>query len=103
MSFSWHGYATFGQRYRTETHPTLGPHGHPDGVVEIFAPDLQKARAIITGLTLDTHGDGPPVALYSDLYLWPATAADLERFEHRYPRGPVLLVTCRPLLRTVVV
>jgi hypothetical protein len=35
---------TFGQRYRTETHPLLGL-AHPDGWVTIEAPDYDTARA----------------------------------------------------------
>lgn len=38
-------YITFGQKYRSEQHPTFSP-AHPDGWVTIDAIDEDKAREI---------------------------------------------------------
>lgn len=40
-------FVTFGQKYRTEPHPTLDG-AHPDGVVECKAVTEDAARTIIT-------------------------------------------------------
>lgn len=59
-------YITFGVQYRYAPHPRLAPEvAHPDGVMEIIAPDEEVARALAHAVTgggyafIYPWGDGP--------------------------------------------
>jgi hypothetical protein len=69
-------FVTFGQKYRTEEHPTL-KEAHPDGVVEVPAINSDVAREIV----VDKLGDK-----------WCAIYSEDEIDLNHYPRGVIAIL-----------
>lgn len=76
-------YATFGVQYREVKHPTLPPEFcNPDGVMEVIAPDMETARAMVSAATGNA---------YAFLYPWPEPGSpEVAKMEYYFPDG----VTC---------
>ena len=75
-------YATFGQKYAHETHPTL-PFAHPDGWLTVTAPNEQIAYR---ALQKATTPPGETVPHYAFTYSDPRELT-------LYPRGELALIT----------
>lgn len=73
-------YATFGVKYAREPHPTLPPeHCNPDGVMEVIAPDMDIARAMVSAATNNA---------YCFLHPWPENGSpEIAKMEYYFPAG----------------
>lgn len=73
-------YATFGVQYSEVPHPVLPPElCNPNGVMAVIAPDMERARAMVSAATDNA---------YAFLYPWPEPgSAEQAKMEHYYPVG----------------
>lgn len=78
-------YVTFGDQYRREPHVSF-QNAHPDGYVQIDAPDEVTARRVAFGI-FDTQWS----MLYTFDEFWKDGTADVERW---YPLGRLGYIIC---------
>lgn len=82
-------YATFGVQYAHDPHPVLPPEFcNPDGVMEVIAPDMERARALVSAATDNA---------YAFLYPWPEPdSPEAAKMEHYYPDGVTCTLAVQP-------
>ena len=82
-------YATFGVQYSHDSHPVLPPEFcNPNGVMEVIAPDMKRARAMVSAATDNA---------YAFLYPWPEPgSSEAAKMEFYYPAGVTCTLAVRP-------
>lgn len=82
-------YVTFGVQYREVEHPTLPPEFcNPDGVMEVIASDVERARLLVSAATDNA---------YAFLYPWPEPGSPgIAQMEHYYPLGVTCTLAVQP-------